>query len=67
MFLLIVQIVISLVLITVIILQAKGTGLSQTFGGSTNYHTKRGVERTLFYLTILASLAFVVVAALISL
>lgn len=59
MYTLIGQIIISITLIGLIILQAKGTGLSGVFGGSTNYHAKRGVEKSLFYLTIVVSLLFV--------
>lgn len=62
MFTLIAQIVISVILIVSIILQAKGTGLSGVFGGSTNYHAKRGAEKTLFYATILFSVIFVLLA-----
>jgi protein translocase SecG subunit len=56
---LIAQILISIILIGLIIIQAKGTGLSGVFGGTTSYHAKRGVEKTLFYATILTSLLFV--------
>lgn len=56
------QIIVSIILIISIILQAKGTGLSGVFGGSTNYHAKRGAEKTLFYATILLSVIFVLLA-----
>ncbi len=56
------QITLGLVLITAIILQAKGQGLGGAFGGSGNFHTKRGAEKSLFYLTIVTSIIFVVVA-----
>lgn len=59
MYTLIGQIAISIILIVLIVLQAKGGGLSGVLGGSTNYHAKRGVEKTLFYATILASFLFV--------
>lgn len=62
MFPLIAQIIISITLIVFIILQAKGTGLGGILGGSTNYHAKRGVEKSLFYMTILASVIYVVLA-----
>ena len=62
MFKLIAQIIVSIILIGLVILQSKGTGLSGVFGGSTNYHAKRGVEKTLFYATILTSLLFVGIA-----
>lgn len=62
MFTYIAQIIISIILIVFIILQAKGTGLSGVFGGSTNYHAKRGAEKTLFYATIFMSVLFVMFA-----
>lgn len=53
------QIIISITLIVFVVLQAKGTGLSGVLGGSTNYHAKRGMEKSLFYATILVSILFV--------
>jgi preprotein translocase subunit SecG len=64
MFILIAQIVVALTLIVLVILQGKGTGLSGIFGGSTNYHAKRGIEKTLFYATIVCAILFVVLAIL---
>lgn len=59
------QIVISLALILVILLQVKGGGLGGIFGQSdTVYRTKRGVEKTLFQLTIGLAVLFVVIAIL---
>jgi preprotein translocase subunit SecG len=50
----IVQIIISICLITAVLLQVKGQGLGGIFGGSDSgiYKTRRGAERTLFNLTI---------------
>ncbi len=62
MFSYIAQIIIALVMITLIVLQAKGTGLSGVFGGSDNYHAKRGMEKTIFYLTIVVAVIFVALA-----
>lgn len=59
---LILQIVVSITLIVFIILQAKGTGLSGVLGGTTSYHSKRGMEKTLFYSTIVASILFVLLS-----
>jgi preprotein translocase subunit SecG len=59
----IVQIVVSIALIVVILAQAKGQGgLGGIFGGEGGvYRTRRGVERTLFNVTVgLAVLFFVV-------
>ena len=56
------QVVLSALLVVSILLQARGTGLGSAFGGEGNiYRTKRGVEKILFYATIvLASLFFIV-------
>jgi preprotein translocase subunit SecG len=60
----IVQIVISVALIAIILVQAKGTGgLGGIFGGQGSgvYRTRRGVEKTLFNVTIgLAVILFVI-------
>lgn len=51
--LLISQIVVSVITSALILVQAQGTGLGSTWGGGgETYHTKRGVEKLLFYLTI---------------
>ena len=53
------QLVLSILLIIVILLQQKGSGLSGVFGGSSNiYSTKRGVDKFLFYGTIVLSIIF---------
>lgn len=67
MYLLVIQIIVSITLVTLIILQAKGgSGLSGVLGGSTNYHAKRGVEKSLFYSTIVISVLFVALAMVIA-
>ncbi|HEV8534484.1 MAG TPA: preprotein translocase subunit SecG [Candidatus Limnocylindria bacterium] len=54
------EIVIAIAVATSILLQARGTGLSSTFGGeSTAYRSRRGLERTLFRLTIILIVFFV--------
>ncbi len=60
----ILQIIIAVALITVIILQAKGTGLGSAFGGNGMYHSKRGIEKSLFVVTIILAISFVVVCAI---
>lgn len=53
------QIILGLLLIGLIILQAKGTGLGSTFGGDLGfYSTKRGAEKILFNLTIVIATLF---------
>jgi preprotein translocase subunit SecG len=57
------QIVIALAVATSILLQARGTGLSSTFGGeSTAYRSRRGLERTLFRLTVVLIVVFVIIS-----
>lgn len=59
------QIVISFSVGASILLQARGTGLSSTFGGeSTAYRSRRGLERTLFRLTIVLVVVYVTMAML---
>ncbi len=48
----IIQIIIAILLMVAILLQNRGSGLSNIFGGSGNiYRTKRGLEKKLFTLT----------------
>ena len=55
----VIQIILSTVLIIVILLQQKGTGLSGVFGGTSNiYSTKRGIDKILFYATIVVAILF---------
>jgi preprotein translocase subunit SecG len=55
------QIVVSIALIAAILLQARGTGLSGTFGGdSAVYRSRRGIERRLWQFTIILLILFVV-------
>lgn len=62
---LIVQIALALLIIIVILLQGKSGGLGQTFAGSSeSFRTKRGLEKTLFYLTIILLLAFLITSIL---
>jgi len=54
------QIIVSIALIAAILLQARGTGLSGTFGGdSAVYRSRRGIERRLWQFTILLLVLFV--------
>ena len=47
------QIILAVLVVITIALQQRGTCLSSTFGGSAlEYSTKRGVEKFLFYATI---------------
>lgn len=53
------QMVVSVLLITVILLQNRGSGVSGVFGGGGNvYRTKRGLDKTLYKATIVLALLF---------
>lgn len=52
------QIVISVVLIGIILLQTRSSGLGSSFGGDSIYRTRRGLDRTLFQLTIILAILF---------
>lgn len=55
--------VISLGLIGLIILQAKGTGLGSSFGGSGEfYRSKRGIEKYVLYATVALTALFSLVS-----
>jgi len=57
------QIIVAVVLILVIIIQQKGSGLGSTFGQDMSfYRTKRGAEKMLFYVTIGLSIIFVLLS-----
>lgn len=50
----IIQIVVSSALVALILLQAKGVGLGKAWGGSGEfYKSRRGVEKIIFYFTII--------------
>ncbi len=63
-FLDLIQIVISVALVILILIQSKGSGMGSLFGGGDSgvYTTRRGVEKTLFNLTVVVSLAFFLVS-----
>ena len=55
--------VLSVAIILAILLQVRGGGLGGIFGqADTVYRTKRGVEKTLFQITIILMALFVTVA-----
>jgi preprotein translocase subunit SecG len=59
----IVQIILATLLIIAILLQQKGSGLGGVFGGSSNiYSTKRGVDKILFYATIVLVIIFFLIS-----
>lgn len=61
----IIQIVVSALLVTAILLQQRGSGLGAAFGGAGDvFRTKRGIEKSLFYATIGLSALFFATAIL---
>ena len=58
-----IQIVISVLLISCILLQQTGASLGGAFGGdnfSAAYHTRRGSEKVLFYASIILGVLFAI-------
>lgn len=57
-----IQIIISVLLIVSILLQNRGAGLSETFGGGGGggnvYQTKRGFDKFLFTATVVLAILF---------
>ena len=65
-YLYIIQIIVSVALVAAVLLQTKGAGLGGIFGGQgAVYTSRRGVEKTLFNVTIGLGVAFFVFATLI--
>jgi preprotein translocase subunit SecG len=61
----IIQIIVSVALVVVVLLQAKGGGLSNLFGGEgAVYRTRRGLEQTLYRFTIALAIVFAIVSLL---
>jgi preprotein translocase subunit SecG len=59
------QMILAIALIASILLQQRGTGLGGAFGGEvTAYRSRRGIERTLFRLTVVLAVLFVIFSLL---
>lgn len=57
----IMQMIFGIILIALVLLQIKGTGLGSTFGGDLGfYRTKRGFEKLLFNGTIVVAALFLI-------
>ncbi len=55
------QVIIAVLLSLVILTQAKGTGLSATFGGTGGFYTsKRGAEKVLHITTVVLAILFAI-------
>lgn len=59
-----IELLVAIILIALLVVQARGGGLGGIFGGwgTPTFRTRRGIERTLFRLTIILAALFVVVA-----
>ncbi len=61
------QMLISIMLIVVVLLQTRGTDIGSAFGGGggggSSFRTRRGLEKTLFQLTIVLAVIFVAISA----
>jgi len=62
------QMLISIILVIVILLQARGGDVGAAFGGGgggggSSFRTRRGLEKTLFQLTIVLSIVFLAMSA----
>ena len=59
------QVLISALLIITIILQTRGSSTGMAFGGNgESYRSKRGLERMLFYSTIILAAIFALISIL---
>lgn len=59
----VIQIIISVTLIILVLLQTKGSGLGGIFGGDGGvYRTRRGVEKTMYQATIGLAIFFFVIS-----
>jgi len=59
-YLYVIQLILAAALIGILLLQAKGSSMGGLFGGSDSaiYNTRRGVEKTLFQVTVALSVVF---------
>jgi len=59
------QVIISLFLIGIILVQPPSSSVGSSFGGSSaNFHTKKGSERFIFSLTFITAICFVIISLL---
>ncbi len=59
----IIQIIVSVTLIVILLIQMKGEGLGGIFGGDSSvYHQRRGLEATLFNLTVILATIFLILS-----
>lgn len=62
----IIQIILSVLLVTAILLQQRGGGLTSVFGGDimSGYRTRRGVEKIVFMATVILAALYLTAAFL---
>jgi len=60
------QVIVSIVLIFLVLIQERAGGLGSLFGGAgrTSYQTRRGFEKTIFITTIILAILFGALAIL---
>jgi preprotein translocase subunit SecG len=58
------QIAVSIILVTTILLQQRGAALGSGFGGEggTFYSTRRGIEKWIYWITIVSAVLFLALA-----
>jgi len=62
-FILIAQIIIAVLIVVLVVLQTQSSGAGSMFGSDTTvYRTRRGLEKTLYQLTIAVSVLFFVIS-----
>ncbi len=58
-------IIISFVVIGLVMLQTRGSGLGSMFGGDSGiYRTRRGMEKTLYNMTVVFAALFLIISLL---
>ena len=59
------QIIVSVFLVIFILLQQRGTALGSAFGGEGGFYgTRRGIQKKIFWATIILSILFIALAIL---
>ena len=56
------QILVSIILILVVLMQVRETGTGLFGSGQASYRTRRGIEKTLFQFTILLAVVFLLMS-----
>jgi protein translocase SecG subunit len=65
-FILIAQIIVSILLMIFILLQQRGTAMGSAFGGGSEgfYSTRRGAQKKIYWAAIVCGILFILLAAL---